>query len=311
MKIAIIIPYYKIDFIRETLTSLENQTNQNFTVFIGNDDSPDDPIEIVKTYSNKIDLKYFHFRYNIGSNSLTNQWHRCIEKVDHVEWAMILGDDDVLDKNCISDFYLHLEEVEKRKIGVVRFASLVIDSENKPLSQINRHPIIENSVSFLFRKMCGNARSSLSEHVFRMTKLKKEGFKNFPLAWHADDLALLEMSNFGDIWTINSSFVSVRSSKINISGRKELSRIKNKGSFRFYHYLLKNHREHFSQKEMQIIYNKYQKRLIDDKRNFSMFLELSSTYLKDVKLYSYIHFLKNYLLSLLNAKRCKSRKIEI
>lgn len=41
--ITIVIPFYKISFFEETVRSLANQKNKRFTVFIGDDGSPDSP----------------------------------------------------------------------------------------------------------------------------------------------------------------------------------------------------------------------------------------------------------------------------
>lgn len=41
--LAIVIPYYKINYFEETLKSLSNQTDKKFKVYIGNDASENDP----------------------------------------------------------------------------------------------------------------------------------------------------------------------------------------------------------------------------------------------------------------------------
>ena len=56
--LAIVIPYYKINYFEETLKSLSNQTDKRFKVYIGNDASENDPIEIIEKYSVKLNLDY-------------------------------------------------------------------------------------------------------------------------------------------------------------------------------------------------------------------------------------------------------------
>ena len=41
--LAIVIPYYNMQFFEETLQSLSSQSDQRFRVYIGNDASPDNP----------------------------------------------------------------------------------------------------------------------------------------------------------------------------------------------------------------------------------------------------------------------------
>ena len=52
-KLAIIIPAYKACFFREVLDSIVRQSNRDFTVYIGDDASPDDLESIVSDYKDK------------------------------------------------------------------------------------------------------------------------------------------------------------------------------------------------------------------------------------------------------------------
>ena len=49
-KLAIIIPSYKIRFLKNALDSLVNQTNRNFNLYIGDDYSPHDIKGLVNEY---------------------------------------------------------------------------------------------------------------------------------------------------------------------------------------------------------------------------------------------------------------------
>lgn len=307
-KIAVVIPFFKIHFFDKTMESLAHQTNKRFTVYIGNDASPEDPTEIIQKSSNELEIKYTKFEKNLGASSLPKQWHRCLELIGEEEWVILLGDDDVFGENCIAEFYAHLNQIKKEKVNVIRFASSVMVENGKLISKIHKHPVMENAVDFLFRKVNGNARSSISEHVFKTSAIRKNGFKEFPLAWHTDDLALLEFSNFGHIYTINSAVASIRLSNLSISGRKDLSRIKNKSSFLFYHYLLRNHSHRFAKTEKRILLKKMEKRVLDDKLNFPMFLKMSSFFFKTYNVNRFLSFLWNFAR---NAYESKFRPIKI
>lgn len=63
-KLAIIIPAYKACFFREVLDSIVRQSNRDFTVYIGDDASPDDLESIVSDYKDKLDIFYFRFEQN-------------------------------------------------------------------------------------------------------------------------------------------------------------------------------------------------------------------------------------------------------
>ena len=53
-KIAIVIPAYKCRFLRQTLDSIVVQTCRSFTVYIGDDASPQNLKEIVSDYADKM-----------------------------------------------------------------------------------------------------------------------------------------------------------------------------------------------------------------------------------------------------------------
>jgi glycosyltransferase involved in cell wall biosynthesis len=243
--LAIVIPYYKIDFFKETLDSLANQTNKNFKVYIGNDASPNNPSELLSKYENDFDFEYFEFKENLGGKSLVNQWHRCIDLAKEEEWLMILCDDDTITTNYIEAFYNNINDISCAKVELVRYASQVIDEKNKSLSVEINHPKIENAVDFLFRKLKGGTRSTLSEYIFKRKIVHEIRFKNLPLAWYSDLLGVLEFSHFGNIYTINEALLKFRLSGINITSKTDDHVLKNEATFQFYYYLLNDKKRYF------------------------------------------------------------------
>ena len=290
--LAIVIPYYKINFFEATLESLANQTNRRFKVFIGDDASAIDPNVLLEKYKNKFDFVYHRFDTNLGEKSLTQQWERCIALSNGEEWIMILGDDDVLNNNCVESFYSNLKEIEDLDSTVVRFATQVVDKNGKTISKIHQHPKIEIAGNFLIRKFKGGTRSSLSEYVFKKEVVDRVQFKDFPLAWYSDLLAVLEFSRWKEIFTINEAIVYFRLSGINITSRTDDSVIKNIATFQFYYFLLKNHDTKLSKQLVQEIFNRIEKTLLDNKKNLKRWLQLFSLYLK------FLQFKRFFTLSL-------------
>lgn len=78
-KIAIVIPAYKCRFLRQTLDSIVVQTCRSFTVYIGDDASPQNLKEIVSDYADKMNIVYRRFDTNLGGVDLpgigTVVWH--------------------------------------------------------------------------------------------------------------------------------------------------------------------------------------------------------------------------------------------
>ena len=161
--LAIVIPYYKLTFFDETLQSINNQTDKRFKVYIGNDASKANPEELLLKYDNSFEIVYKKFNDNLGSSSLVNQWHRCLDMINDEEWIMILGDDDVLGENVVEEFYKNLETVNDCQINVIRFSSVLVNSITLKKSSVYLQEKKEQMIDFFAKKMFDKTRSSLSE----------------------------------------------------------------------------------------------------------------------------------------------------
>ena len=186
-KLAIVIPAYKACFFREVLDSLAKQSRRDFTVYIGDDASPDDLESIVSDYKDQLDIFYFRFEQN---------WERCIELSDEpLIW--LFSDDDLMPSDAV-------ERVMKtwKKSGecdaVFRFPLAIVDSYGK-LKYINP-PFETERISgydFLLDKLSGKISSAACEYVFTRDVWKKTGgFVRFPLAWCSDDATWAKFADY-------------------------------------------------------------------------------------------------------------------
>ncbi|SFI09705.1 glycosyltransferase family 2 protein [Halpernia frigidisoli] len=215
-KLAVIIPFYRLHYFRETLLSLASQTDHRFNVYIGNDASAENPNELLKEFKGKFNLTYKKFEKNTGVISLTKHFERCLEMVNNEEWFMILGDDDCLTENVIKAFHENLQVFRDRS-NVVRFSSQIMNGKSQNVSGVFNNPRYENAITSYCRKLQGKTRSSLSEFIFRKKTFDKYGFKDYYQAWTSDDRAIIDVSEAKDIFSIDE-IVRVRNSEINISG---------------------------------------------------------------------------------------------
>ena len=250
--LAIVIPYYNATYFEKTLDSLSNQTNKNFKVYIGNDNSLENPEPVLHKFKDKFNFEYFKFETNLGSISLTKQWERCLNKIQDETWFIILGDDDFLEDNVVESFYLNLQNLS-HNFAVLRYSTVLVDESNNHLTEKFTHPKTEKSTDFLVRKIKGKTRSSLSEYVFKKEIYLKRKFYNFPLAWYSDDLAVLESSNFGEILSINNATVYIRISSTSISGNKENENSKTQASLQFYILILNKYHNKFTKSQIKVI----------------------------------------------------------
>jgi len=276
--LAIVIPYYKLTFFEQTLQSLCDQTDKRFTVYIGNDASPENPATLIKKFKKSVTIVYRTFETNLGSTSLVKQWDRCIKMVEAEEWIMVLGDDDVLGENVVEEFYKNLAEIENIGSSVIRYSTRVINENNINISQIYKHPKLETGTDFLIRKFKGGTRSSLSEYIFRKVKIETIKFKDLPLAWYSDLLSVVEFAEFKNIYTINEALLKFRLSGINITSKTDNLRLKNRATFSFYYYLLNQHGKTFPTELVQIIFNNLERTLLDNKKQIVGWIKLCYLY---------------------------------
>ncbi|PKP25191.1 MAG: glycosyltransferase family 2 protein [Bacteroidetes bacterium HGW-Bacteroidetes-2] len=217
--LAIVIPYYKKVFFRATLESLAKQTNKNFKVYIGNDASPENPVEIIEQYTEKLNIVYKQFDNNLGGNSLVQHWARCIELIVDEKWVLLLGDDDILCESVVNRFYDNLNEFNL-KTNVIRYSSIIINKNSEEISEIYNHPKWEEPSQSYYRKFKCLTRSSISEYIFILESYNKYGYTHYPTGWYSDDKAWLDFSDSKPIYTINDSIICIRESKFSISGKE-------------------------------------------------------------------------------------------
>ncbi len=293
--LAIVIPYFKKFFFEETLISLANQTDKRFVVYIGDDASEENPKDLLEKMIGKFVFYYQKFDENLGSKSLTKHWDRCLLMTKNEPWLMVLGDDDVLGSNVVSSFYENLQKVVSKKINVIRFSSLVFDTVNNSKSTVYRHPELEKSPEFLFRRFSNQTRSSLSEYIFNRESYKNCGFYQYPLGWHADDRAWLCFSKFDFIFSINNAVIEIGLSDKNLSRGFFKINEKQTASLAFFEgYIFKN-QKHFTKEQLNLFYKIFEKLLYDtNKINFEYFFKLIFWWSMN----------KNYIESIRFSRRC-------
>jgi len=297
--LAIVIPFFKITFFEDTLQSLANQTNKNFKVYIGDDASPENPKYLLEIYKDTFIYHYKRFDSNLGGESLTKQWERCIDMVGNEGWIMVLGDDDTISNNFVEAFYNNLDELNRLKIDVVRYTTVVINEHGEEISKTHKHPKLETSTDFLMRKLKGGTRSSLSEFIFKREVLENIKFKNLPLAWYSDYLAVLECSNFGNMYTINEAIVSFRLSGLNITGKRNDLTLKNVATFNFYYHLLANRSNFFNKTQKETLYFMLEKTFLDNKKELNFWILFTKLYVIDFQISRYFNFIFKAIKSVL------------
>lgn len=215
-KLAIVIPAYKADFLWEALTSIANQTNKNFTLYIGDDASPYDLQKIVEEFTSFVNIKYHRFDENMGGRDLVGQWNRCLELIEDEEWCWLFSDDDVLDNNCVAEFYTQKNASPNAQL--FHFNIQTIDENSMVIYEPEKFPAVLDVSTFHLKRWKSEISSYVVEYVFSMRYFKDNGgFERFSYAWHTDEATWTKLMHPNGLITVTDAFVKWRRSHVNIT----------------------------------------------------------------------------------------------
>ncbi|WP_051697909.1 glycosyltransferase family 2 protein [Prevotella sp. 10(H)] len=214
-KIAIIIPAYKSEFLSFTLDSLSNQTDKNFRVYIGDDNSPANLYEIVSRYEDNLKIFYKRYKKNMGGKDLVAHWNRCLEMIQDEAWFIMFSDDDLMDPDCIK---LLREEIQKSDNDVFHFNLKIIDTEGNITNTPPQYPGNLSSIDFFKQLYSYKIDARMPEFVFRLSHFRKTGgFIPFNLAMCSDNATVMNCAYEKGIRTIENAYVQWRYSGKNVS----------------------------------------------------------------------------------------------
>jgi len=222
MDLAIVIPAYKDQYLEATLLSITKQTNKNFKVYIGDDDSPNELYDIVQRFEDKLSLVYKKFDNNLGLKNLTSHWDRCVAMSTNEKWIWLFSDDDIMDKDCVGQFYQALS-VTHSYYDLYRFNTKIIDNKGDLICFNPRHPQFESIDQFITDKLSLKRSSYVTDYIFSKQKYTTTGgFISFPLGWSSDEATWFNFGYSKGIYTIDHPDVSWRYSFNNISALSKL-----------------------------------------------------------------------------------------
>ncbi len=218
-KLAIVIPAYKNDFLERTLESIAAQTNKDFTLYIGDDNSPHTLESIVERFKDRIDLHYHRFEENVGGKDLVAQWERCINLTRGEEWIWLFSDDDLMSEDAVDSVMKGISKASPEDL--LHLNVDVIDEEEKTINRI-RYPHHLSNDEYYLDTLKGKYESFVVEFIFHRANFFNKGrFQKFDLAWGSDFITWLKLSKERGITTLPSGKVLWRWSGINITSNKE------------------------------------------------------------------------------------------
>lgn len=202
--LAIIIPAFRIKHLGEALRSIAAQTDQRFTVYVGDDGSPEPLEALVESFRSQIDLRYHRFETNLGGTNLVAHWHRCIALSAKEPWLWLFSDDDVMEPECVARFHEAIEHPRSVPVDLFRFQLDQIDEHSARSLRRRDHPPFEKSENFLRALLSDPERAfRAQEHIFsRRVYAQSGGFIDFPKAIYSDHATWLCFSAQNGIRTL-------------------------------------------------------------------------------------------------------------
>ena len=216
-KLAIIIPAYKASFLPAALDSIAGQTCKDFTLYVGDDCSPESIGSIVEQYKDKIDLVYQRFDSNLGGKDLVAQWERCIAMSQDEPYIWLFSDDDVMDPNCVKELFNQIEKTEGA-YDVYHFNVDIINERGAFERHKQDYPAVLTAYRFYRGKSSGRFSAFVVETVFsRKVYEQYGGFMKYDLAWGRDVATWIVFSDRKGISTVSGARVRWRRSSQNIT----------------------------------------------------------------------------------------------
>ena len=222
--LVIVIPFYKKRFFEQTLDSLARQTCRRFTVFIGDDASPDEPTDIIRGVEKVLSIRYKRFQDNLGRFSPARHWNRCVLETDS-EWVWLFSDDDIADPLCVESFSRELKEAPH--FDLYRFQKGIVDDDGCERGCPLQPPPVESAEDLVLSRFVKARSMTIPEHIFSRKAFDREaGFVDFPLAWCSDDATWAAFARVTGVKTIRGGRVLWRTGRLNLSARNQNTSLK-------------------------------------------------------------------------------------
>ena len=216
-RLAIIIPAYKATFLPAALDSIAMQTCKDFTLYVGDDCSPEPIGSIVEQYRDKIDLVYQRFDTNLGSKDLVAQWERCIAMSRDEPYIWLFSDDDVMEPNCVEELFRQIENT-KGVYNLYHFNVDVIDERGAFKYRQQDYPAVLSAYRFYRGKNSMRLSAFVVENVFsRKVYERFGGFMKYDLAWGSDIATWIVFCGEKGMCTVPHARIKWRQSSQNIS----------------------------------------------------------------------------------------------
>ncbi|MFI3265407.1 MAG: glycosyltransferase family 2 protein [Rikenellaceae bacterium] len=185
MKYSILIPTYKVKYLKECIDSVLSQTVSDFEVIIVNDASPENIREIIDLYDDSR-IKYYTNQKCCGALNVVDNWNISLSYAEG-DFVICMGDDDCLAEDCLEQYDLLMTQYPDLDLyhGMVK----IIDENSEFIKLQESRPAYESAYSMIWHKMNGRIQY-IGDYLYRRSELiRNGGFYKQPLAWGTDNIS--------------------------------------------------------------------------------------------------------------------------
>jgi hypothetical protein len=218
--LAIVVPAFKARFLDAALGSIAAQTCRDFSVYVGDDASPQDIRGVCNRWHGVLDLSYTRFTGNLGAVDLVSQWERCIA-LSREPWVWMFSDDDLMPADAV-DRLTQAIRSEGERTDLFHFDAHQIDAQGQVTQTMSDYPHRLSARDFALRRFRFEIFSFAPDYVFKREAFERlGGFVNFPRAWCSDDATWIRLGAAHGIRTLPGAKVGWRHSGENVSAKHD------------------------------------------------------------------------------------------
>ncbi|MEI6865490.1 glycosyltransferase [Flavicella sp.] len=229
------IPAFKLAFLKECIDSVLGQYYVNFELIIVNDNSPDSIDELVNSYDDSR-IRYYKNEVNFGAENVVENWNKCLS-IAKGDYFILLGDDDVLEKNYLYEF--HKLILEYPNLNVFHCQSYIINEFSIKIDITSSLPSYETTIENIWHRVNLVRLQYVSDFVYKREEFIRDGgFFKLPLAWGSDDLSSYIAMKDKGIAHVNLPLLCYRKSSLTISSTSDNAKLKIKAINRLHDWLV-------------------------------------------------------------------------
>lgn len=216
--ISILVPAFKSRHFKEAVSSIIEQTYQNFELIIINDLSPENIDQCVGLFQDER-IVYHKNKQNIGKGNLVAQWNHCVDYAQG-EWLVMASDDDIYEKTYLEEMVSLISRHPNSNVFHCNIRN--INDQNQVVDYSMPCSEEETAIEYLYYSVIRNRLHALPEYLFRARMLKQMGgFISFPAATCSDTATIVMLAQESPIICSDKYLFNWRNNGENISSNTD------------------------------------------------------------------------------------------